>query len=145
MEKCCYFEKNTKLLVCTLLPWLKKKTQLSRNKTWLALLEAKLQMNLPSPQIKKKKKKSWIYILLGWNEPIELSSPSPAQSVLGQRVDAGCKAAGCFLMTSHGCRVTSNVNLWGETSKTESSLRALWILGRKKGFSVLFDSLTFSR
>lgn len=36
-------------------------------------------------------------------------------------------------MTSHGCRMTSNVNLRAETCETRSSLRALVILPGGKG------------
>lgn len=53
-----------------------------------------------------------------------LQSRTPP-SVLGR---LGCGASGCFLMTSHGCRMTLNVNLSTEASERSSSLRAPLIL-----------------
>lgn len=44
-------------------------------------------------------------------------------------------------MTSHGCRMTSNITLRAETSETRSSLRALVIVaGGKKGYSAPLTS-----
>lgn len=49
-----------------------------------------------------------------------LQSRTPP-SALGR---LGCGASGCFLMTSHGCRMTWNVNQSAEASERSSSLRA---------------------
>lgn len=48
----------------------------------------------------------------GWNYSLQGAKFPPTLLLRlcgGQRVDAGCKAAGCFLLTSHGCRMTSHV------------------------------------